>query len=69
MHLDDVSKAQSAGNKLQPGDYQAWPTPGLLESLMEAGVVDLGPVIGIKLEELVDTGKPTPFKRFKVKLI
>jgi hypothetical protein len=47
------------------GPYTIWPTPGLLDALAEAEA-DKGSTITITLDELVDTGKGNPFKKFGV---
>lgn len=70
IELSDVADgALSEGEEFSPAEDRTtvWPTPGLLDALADSGA-DIGDVITITLDELVDTGKGNPFKSFDVEL-
>ena len=68
LTLEHVTEFVADGEALELADDEKaviWATPGLLDALYDAQV-DVGSPVRIELTELVDTGKPSPFKQFAV---
>lgn len=68
LELTDAERVISEGDKRAKGTYVVWPTPALAD-LIKRESINEGDRIGIRLNELKDTGKGNPFKVFVVKVV